>query len=386
MKIIFICGCLENGKDGVGDYTRRLAGAMLQFKHEIKIIAIKDSYVKSVKTEIIQFDSGELQCIRYPESFALKQSSKEIQTVVNAFNPDFISIQFVIFGLHPKGLPFDLAEGFKTFCKNRLVHIMFHEMWLGMEKNPPLKFAIWGYLQKYIITNFIKSVKPVSIHTNSDWYLSQFKLLGYPISILPLFSNIPLNTKVDVSNKVLPSIERKNSEIKFVLFGHISLGSPVESFVTELSSIAKENDWRISLTMAGNNNSELERWSKAWKSQSFDVRVLGILPTDILSEVLLHSDIGITTTPLPLLTKSGSFMAMIDHRLPIINISDSKELEKEKITFNAPQGLYAYKLGNLKSILSGIQLPIHENRLQNVASKLNNELSSLIQKKQLNSK
>ena len=29
MKIVFICGCLEPGKDGVGDYTRRLSAELI---------------------------------------------------------------------------------------------------------------------------------------------------------------------------------------------------------------------------------------------------------------------------------------------------------------------------------------------------------------------
>src|SRR5690606_39818307 len=45
MNIAFICGSLEPGKDGVGDYTRRLAGELLRNGHNATIIAINDRYI-----------------------------------------------------------------------------------------------------------------------------------------------------------------------------------------------------------------------------------------------------------------------------------------------------------------------------------------------------
>jgi Trk K+ transport system NAD-binding subunit len=46
MKIAFICGSLEPGRDGVGDYTRRLAGELVKQQHEVLVIAFNDRQIK----------------------------------------------------------------------------------------------------------------------------------------------------------------------------------------------------------------------------------------------------------------------------------------------------------------------------------------------------
>jgi hypothetical protein len=50
MKIVFVCGSVEIGRDGVGDYTRQLGLELLNQGHEVRIIGINDK-VSSVHTE-----------------------------------------------------------------------------------------------------------------------------------------------------------------------------------------------------------------------------------------------------------------------------------------------------------------------------------------------
>ncbi|MBC8041217.1 MAG: hypothetical protein H7Y06_11790, partial [Opitutaceae bacterium] len=45
MKILFFCTSLELGCDGVGDYTRRLAGECAARGHDCTLIALNDTYV-----------------------------------------------------------------------------------------------------------------------------------------------------------------------------------------------------------------------------------------------------------------------------------------------------------------------------------------------------
>ena len=45
MNIAFICGSLEPGKDGVGDYLQRLGLELLQQGHKVSLIAIHDHFV-----------------------------------------------------------------------------------------------------------------------------------------------------------------------------------------------------------------------------------------------------------------------------------------------------------------------------------------------------
>ena len=44
MKIVFLCGSLEPGRDGVGDYTRMLAAEIIRKGHNAAIVALADKY------------------------------------------------------------------------------------------------------------------------------------------------------------------------------------------------------------------------------------------------------------------------------------------------------------------------------------------------------
>ena len=57
MKILFICGTFENGKDGVGDYTKRLAKEIIDYGHSVHIIAIHDKFSYGISIDQIKQQS-----------------------------------------------------------------------------------------------------------------------------------------------------------------------------------------------------------------------------------------------------------------------------------------------------------------------------------------
>ena len=52
MNILFICGSAEQSKDGVGDYTRRLCGALIRLGHNAQILSICDLYLDRKSTRL----------------------------------------------------------------------------------------------------------------------------------------------------------------------------------------------------------------------------------------------------------------------------------------------------------------------------------------------
>lgn len=354
MKIVFVCGSIERGCDGVGDYTRRLAQALLTIGHDVSIIAMRDAYVNEQKREIIESETGEIKILRIPQNISLKESSFLIKSELDEIKPDWVSLQFVIFAYHAKGLPFGLGQLLSNSFKGYKVHVMFHELWLGMEKVNNLKHSLWGFFQKRIVLSMISQLKPSLIHTNSRWYADQLGKVTNKVKVLPLFSNIPVQAEFENKNRSIDFLNHKS--IKFVVFGHISLHAPVEKFVQELNLISEKNNIDVSITFIGKNNSDLNRWIEAWKIH-FQTIVLGIQSEYEISKTLSQSDIGISTTPYALLGKSGSFYALLDHGLPVINVSDLNELFDERKNFKAPHGLLEYRTGNLEEVFSNLILP-----------------------------
>jgi hypothetical protein len=313
MKILFICGSLQPGCDGVGDYTRRLTAELIRDGHECSIIALNDRMIGEIIVTNQESEGIQIAVFRLPAKMPAKERFRQAGKFIEAFNPEWLSLQYVPFSFHPKGLPFGLGLAINKLIKGRKLHIMFHELWVGMDTEVSIKFNVWGKVQKAMIGSFVKNVKPSSIHTHTKLYQWQLNKLGVNTTLLPLFSNIKVfdfNLKINNSNL-----------LRFVLFGNIHSGAPVESFGNRLSEYSKRSGIGIEIIFIGRCGSEQQKWIEMCKSKEISIKVLGEQSLEKVSETLNNADFGITTTPLLLTEKSGTVAAMREHGLPILCVS-----------------------------------------------------------------
>jgi len=344
LKIVFICSCLEPGRDGVGDYTRRLACELIKQGHDLAAISINDEYIDDTVTALQQNEDVEVQVLRLPASQPLTKRLNDAKLYIDKFNPDWLSFQFVIFGYHPKGLPLWLNK-FALLGKGRKVHIMFHELWLGTEINASKKHFLWGKLQRYLISSLITKLKPTVIHTHTQLYIQQLSGIGVQSKHLSLFGNIPV-----MGNKV-PKSFKEDRSINMILFGHIHPNTPTEKFALEVAEYVKRHQFGSSFTLVGNNGAETEYWIKQFENSGIKVNVLGEQSASNVSKAIANANIGISTTPAALLGKSGSVAAMREHGLPVICVPSAWEPTKF-VNLVLPKGIMIYKNGNLEEMLN----------------------------------
>src|SRR5471030_1186848 len=193
MKIIFICSCLEEGFDGVGDYTRRLASDIVRKNNAVAVIALNDKYVKDKFVGTQQESEIILPVLRLPASLSLTTRLIEIRDYIDQFNPDWLSLQFVSFGYHKYGLPFELIFGLARVLKNKKLHIMFHELWCGMGEQPGKKEQFLGFIQKVFFKLMVSVLKPDTVFTNTQSYATHLGQIGITAKVVPVFSNIKTN-------------------------------------------------------------------------------------------------------------------------------------------------------------------------------------------------
>ena len=179
MRIIFLNGSLEPSRDGVGDYTRRLALEMLQEGHQIVCLALNDPYVVQETTGIDELKHNKLLIIRLPAVWPERKRFKRAQHWITKFNPKWLSLQFVPWSFNFRGLPFNLGERLRFLGAGRLWHIMIHELWVGMNHEASIKHVILGMMQRYIIKGLISNIKPKIIHTQTLLYKTQLTQLGF---------------------------------------------------------------------------------------------------------------------------------------------------------------------------------------------------------------
>ncbi len=349
MKIIFLCGSLEPGRDGVGDYTRRLAIEMIKQGHEIAAISLNDWYVTKEFFGIQHAENINLQVLRLPSSYSSDQRFTRAKQWIDHLNPEWLSLQFVNFAFNLRGLHFGLGKKLAFIGNGRKWHIMFHELWVGMAVEAKAKHIIWGKVQRKLIKSLILKLKPSVIHTQSQLYLAQLTRLGFKAEYLPLFSNIPkiqhASVYVDDDFKTT-----KDNGISFVVFGTIQPLSPVEQFAKEASDFAKSNHVKISFIFIGRNGSELEHWVSVLKEENLLVELVGEQSPEKISAILSQASMGISTSSIAYIEKSGTVVAMREHGLPVICVAKISQLTDMQYVA-PPYGILEYTKGNFEECL-----------------------------------
>ena len=332
-KILFICSSLEPGKDGVGDYTRKLACALQNKGYVTAIMAINDRRIPETWRGIQCDESVEISVLRIPATLSWPQRLSLIKAFANDFKPGWISLQYVPFGFQIKGLPFRLADNLQQITSNSRWHIMFHE--LSVNKEESLKFRFWAFLQIDIIKRLLKLLNPAVIATNTAIYKMRLEVMGYTVKLLPLFSNIArLDNRNGFTAKDIPAWLPDNREryIVATLFGSFSFKSwDLHSLLNKFSD--GHTGKKLVVVSLGLMSFGEEYW-KQLQSQYPGILflTLGIQDAGFISGWLSnYTDIGILTTLPELASKSGSFMAFKEHGVPVVCRERTAELRNYNI-------------------------------------------------------
>lgn len=308
MNILFICGSLQPGEDGVGDYTRRLAGEISRQGHRCTIVAIYDVRAADPIQEY-QSDSGNsLQVFRLPKFSSWNERLLLVQDWIKSESPDWISLQFVPFAFHDKGLPVSLARHLKGIPGKHKWHIMFHELWVGAEN---IKFWILGQVQKRLIALLIKTLEAEVVHTHLPLYYDDLKSFNVQVKQLPLFSNFG-NDKLKA--------EGKSGTFRVGFFNQVANDSRVLDFLQSLYVEALKNEMNFEVLLIGGANSRIRSFgTKLEEIPQFKDKILytGFLSKDEITPALSSCSLGMTPLAYSTLGKSGTSAAFLSSGIPV---------------------------------------------------------------------
>jgi hypothetical protein len=102
VKILFIAGSLEPGKDGVGDYAQTLGDECRRLGHETFLMSLNDSWIDK--------PSRGNRSLCLPSTMPWVSRIKTGRTFVAENHPDLVSLQYVPYSFHPAGLSFALPK------------------------------------------------------------------------------------------------------------------------------------------------------------------------------------------------------------------------------------------------------------------------------------
>lgn len=362
LKIVFICTSLEEGRDGVGDYTRRLAAALIGQGHEAAAMAINDKHIASIYEGEQPANGTQVKVMRLPYALPAPERFALAKQWIDKIGPEWLSLQFVPFGFHPKGLKIGLSKWLLSLGGGRKWHIMIHELWVGMAKEEPAKLHYWGWLQRLLIGSLIKNIAPKVVHTQTQLYIAQLARLGLKAGYLPLFGNILVTGKPE-------SDRAAEKKVVLVNFGKIHTGAPIRQLAKETAAYSRKNNIPVVLVILGICGAELNDWTDAWTSEGLHIEVLGEQPAERVSEVLTSATMGLATTALAAVEKSGGFAAMREHNLPVLCIS--KPWTPVGVPGQqVPAGIFEYVGGNFEYCLQKAkEIAPHDNSVLTVAEK-----------------
>ncbi len=324
MRIAFVTGCLEPGRDGVGDYVRLLALECAKQGHTCSLIALQDPSLQSRSLA----EDRPLTSLRLSSQLSWPEKTQLAQQFLERTQPDWLSFHFVPYSFDSRGLKHDLDKYLQPLVRGRKFHFMFHEVWIGEHKGARLKQRMIGAVQRHLIERLICKLNPAVIHTSNPGYSDLLNKHHIQARLLPMFGAInnegisgdPWVFNLLKANGFEIGPENRHQCILFGFFGTLHEEWPPEPLFRYLLELVQQYGYKVAVISAGRLRSGAAVWDKLVATYSVSLTFLRLdeQPATKISQLLNSLDFGISTTSYNIAGKSSTVAAMREHGLPII--------------------------------------------------------------------
>ena len=283
MRICFIAGDKNSGQCGITDYVELLAQELEKLGHQT-------------------------------ERYFIKKDCRDLNSFPNA---DLYTVQFAPYAYANNGMPMttlNLLAKELLYIKN--VHLNFHEIWVGAYPRANWKERGIGWLQKNLILGFINKCKPAWITTSNAAAIDRLKRLGVPARFLYLFGNVPFSSASKATTA--------EQTLKIAFFGTPYTNCPYHKLGDFFSNLSKTFGKKLEIVLIGRQREDggTDQLLSLCKMNNFLTQTTGELTTNLISEHLQECTLGVSTTPLDVIGKSGATAAMLEHGLPVLAYDD----------------------------------------------------------------
>lgn len=282
MKICFITGQKKSKQCGITDYVELITQELQKLGHEI-------------------------------ERYFINKDSEELTDLPDA---DLYSIQFAPYAYANNGIPKTVLNFLAKKLCNKKVHINFHEIWVGAYPRANWKEKGIGWIQRNLIHAFINKCKPTWITSSNAAALDRLKQLGAPARFLYLFGNIPFSANAKATTK--------GQTLKVAFFGTPYADFPYDKLGNFFSALTNTSGKKLEIILIGRQREDAgsDHLYSMCKKNEFLIERTGELSTNLISEQIYESSLGVSTTPYDGIGKSGATAAMFEHGLPVLAYDD----------------------------------------------------------------
>lgn len=327
MRLAFVFTNFRQGC-GVSDYTRLLAEECSRRGHECLRMSLKRRFDP---TEVYSLPIRDRAGIRYhfPEPLNPIDRASEARLMLEGFRPDWVSLQFVSYAYHPKGLVLGKIPSLAFILRGFRLQIFFHELWLGAELGAGLKNRFLGLIQKNAILLLLRVLRPAMIQTHAGAYAGLLRKNGFKVEQLPMWGTIPPVAEggeprfFELLSKAGLSIspESRKGYWLFGMFGNLHSHWPSEPLFRLIAEAGRRHGRIPVILLGGRVPPPGEAYWKRLASQyeqTLVLRRVGELPPTDASVFLRNLDFGISSTPREIIEKSSATIGMLEHGIPVI--------------------------------------------------------------------
>ena len=345
-RIMFLCGSLSSGRDGVGDYTRSLANACVTEGCEVALIALHDRWIAEVK----EYTDDGMRVIRLAARSSWREKQKIMRCILATLQPDWMSLQFVPYAFQDRGIPWQLPRWFADLEFNGNWHVMFHELWIGESTDYGLTERAIGFMQKCGVLRLLRTLRPKSVHTSNPIYRALLAANGVSSEVLPLFGSVPFIVttgarwlyEVLATHGIVFDGQESRRPLLMGMFGTIHPQWRPDPFIAQTLRISRQMQRQLVLLVIGRIGKGGERTLQEIENlyrKDFLCLNLGEQSLDRISEFLQTIDFGVTTSPWALTGKSSTVAAMLDHGVPVVVPRDDWMLRAHSTPAPVPDSL-----------------------------------------------
>lgn len=383
MKLVFLCGSLEPGLDGVGDYVRRLAVALMQQQHEVALVALHDTFLTSKMEGEQLVGTVALPVLRLPASWKPDQRFDEVAAYLTKTRPDWVSLQYVGFGLHRYGLPWHLLWRLRPAIGNAKLHTMLHELWCGMDTYAGRKEKLLGAAQKGFLKLLLRRVKPQGIFTSIRHYANELTRLGVSANLVPVFSNIPVDEwgseqewqQTVEQAGLAPLLQNPGQWLVVGFFGTVYACPGLLQLLQHAAEAAASTGRKLGVLSIGHNRLQsIRTFTQA--IPGVDCWQTGGLAVPMLNRALALMDLGVVTSPADRVNKSGTAIAFLERGIPVLISAEDNTYYPAEM-----EAMCMYQVTGVADVVrsmeaAGGKLP--QNRLAEAAASYAQHLSGVL--------
>jgi hypothetical protein len=317
MRLAFLCSSLAPGRNGVGDYTRALASELSRQGHPCLSIGLEDTEAALEEGSPVVRLAGDR-----PWAERLVQA----RVALAGFEPDWVSLQFVAYAWQPRGYAFGLADRLAPLFGRRRRHLMFHELWVGLNRHDRLVNRLHGIVQRRAILGLHRGMRPQLVHTQAPVYAAALAAEGIPARRLPLFGNLPVVpcNRAAIRRELLAAHAPGLPSDSAVLAGWFGTVHPQWDAVEVLARLAvaaqaaQRSLVLLALGRTGAAGAALAARIRQQPLPGATFIDLGERAPEEASRLLGIFDLSLTANPVALAPKSGTVAASLDHGVPVL--------------------------------------------------------------------